>query len=114
MKLLLDQNLSPKLVRSIEPIFRGSEHVRNLGMRDSSDTEIWNYARENGFVIVSKDADFHQRSFTNGFPPKVIGILGGNCPTAAILELLISKRENIESFYSDGEAAFLPLVIGRI
>jgi len=82
-------------------------------MRDSSDTEIWNYARENDFVIVSKDADFHQRSFTKGFPPKVIGILGGNCPTSAIRELLMSKQEKINIFCVDTEAAFLPLVVVR-
>ena len=111
MKLLIDQNLSPKLVRSIEQLFPGSDHVRNLGMRESSDTEIWNYAIEHDYVIVSKDADFHQRSFAKGFPPKVIGILGGNCPTSAILEILTSKVVRIESFCVDSEASFLPLVI---
>ena len=113
MKLLFDQNLSPKLVRDIDLYFPGSEHVRNLGMKESSDTEIWNYAILHDFVIISKDADFHQRSFAKGFPPKIIGILGGNCPTSSILELLTSKVEKIESFYEDEEAAFLSLVIER-
>lgn len=100
-----------KVIKPLGEYFSGTTHVRNLGMRDASDTEIWNYARENDFVIVSKDADFHQRSFTKGFPPKVIGILVGNCPTSAILELLRSKHQIIEQFYSDSEASFLPLVV---
>ena len=111
MKLLLDQNLSPKLLRKIYWAFPEAEHVRNLGMKQSSDTVIWQYAAANRFTIVSKDADFHQRSFVHGAPPKVIGILGCNCPTEAIAELLTLNASLIESFCNDAEAAFLPLVV---
>jgi predicted nuclease of predicted toxin-antitoxin system len=111
MKLLFDQNLSPKLLNDLPEEFAGSQHVRNIGLRDASDTEIWNYARAKDYVIVSKDADFHQRSFVSSHPPKVIGILGGNCPTGAIAALVRSSRERIITFSNNSEAAFLALYI---
>jgi predicted nuclease of predicted toxin-antitoxin system len=111
MKLLFDQNLSPQLLNELPEEFTGSQHVRHLDLRDASDTEIWNYARTHEYVIVSKDADFHQRSFVKGHPPKVIGILGGNCPTSAIAMLLQLNVERIKKFYNNSEAAFLALYI---
>jgi predicted nuclease of predicted toxin-antitoxin system len=58
MKLLFDQNLSPRLPRLLEDLYPDSAHIRELGMRDATDTQIWEYARANGFAIVSKDSDF--------------------------------------------------------
>ena len=72
MKRLLDQNLSPRLVRTLETVFPGSSHVRLVGLRDADDAAVWEFARDHDFIIVSKDSDFHQRSFLFGFPPKVI------------------------------------------
>lgn len=62
MKLLFDQNLSPDLPQKLADIFPDSIHVRNVGMREATDMEIWNYAKQNDFAIVSKDSDFQQRS----------------------------------------------------
>ena len=63
MKLLLDQNLSPRLVTILSAVYPGSTHVRTVGLHAADDDRVWTYAAEQGFVIVSKDADFHQRSF---------------------------------------------------
>ena len=111
MKLLLDENLSHKLVSSLSGNFPQSEHVRNIGLKSSDDGLVWKYAREHGFAIVSKDADFHQRSLVDGHPPKVIGIFSGNCPTSAILTLLLTNRQRIYEFDSDVEASFLSLIL---
>ena len=54
----------------------------------SSDTDIWEFAKSNDYIIVSKDSDFHQRSFVIGFPPKVIWIQKGNCSTNEIQGIL--------------------------
>jgi len=62
MKLLFDQNLSPRLPRALSDLYPDSAHVREAGLRDSSDEAIWNYAKQNDFTIVSKDSDF-QRAF---------------------------------------------------
>jgi predicted nuclease of predicted toxin-antitoxin system len=58
MKLLFDQNLSPRLPGLLADLYPDSAHIRELGMRDSTDTEIWEYAKANGFAIVSKDSTF--------------------------------------------------------
>ena len=58
MKLLFDENLSPKLPRLVAATFPGSLHVRDLGLMGCADEEIWNYASANGFTIVSKDNGF--------------------------------------------------------
>jgi predicted nuclease of predicted toxin-antitoxin system len=58
---------------------------------------------------VSKDADFHERSFLLGHPPKVIWIRRGNCSTDQALALLRSEHEAIIRFEADGETSFLAL-----
>ena len=109
MKLLFDQNLSHRLVTALANEFPGSEHVRNVGLRDAPDTEVWNYAKTNGFAIVSKDSDFHQRSLVLGYPPKVIWIRLGNCSTNSVASLVKTHVEALQDFASDPEAAFLAL-----
>lgn len=88
MKLLFDENVSPKLVGLLEEEYPGSAHVRELGLRGAPDPRIWDHARQNGFVIVSKDDDFRQRSFLQGAPPKVIWLQVANAGTNPIAELL--------------------------
>ena len=109
MKLLFDQNLSFRLVAQLSDIFPESTHVRDVGLASASDDELWAYATRHGFVIVSKDADFHQRSFLEGFPPKIIWIQRGNCGTDDIIELLRARRSEIRDFQQDQEAALLAL-----
>ena len=74
MKLLFDENLSPALVVELADVFQGSAHVRDVGLESSADRRVWDFAVEMGFAIVTKDADFRQRSFLFGPPPKVIWI----------------------------------------
>ena len=61
MKLLFDENLSPRLVNFLSTPFLGSVHVRDVGLAQADDEAIWTYAKDNGFAIVSKDSDFQQR-----------------------------------------------------
>lgn len=109
MKLLFDENVSPRLVAALSDEFPGSVHVRDLGMARASDAAIWAYARDHGLTILSKDSDFHQVSFLRGPPPKVIWIRRGNCSTGDIEALVRSNRSEILAFGADGEAAFLAL-----
>lgn len=74
MKLLFDQNLSPRLPNLLTDLYPNSLHVRAINLHDATDTEIWNYAQQNGFILVSKDSDFQQRSLLYGSPPKFIWI----------------------------------------
>jgi len=61
---------------------------------------------------VSKDTDFRERSFVEGFPPKIIWLDVGNAGTAAIAELLRSERERVERFAALEETSLLILSIG--
>lgn len=57
MKLLFDQNLSFKLAKKLGDIFPGSSQVKLLGLDQADDAEIWEYARVNGFVLVTQDSE---------------------------------------------------------
>lgn len=109
MKLLLDHNLSPRLVSVLLDLYPGSVHVRELELQAAIDETVWNYARDQGFAIVSKDVDFHQRSLVLGAPPKFVWIRLGNCSTDDILGLLRGHHSKLLAFESDRDAAFLVL-----
>ena len=109
MKLLFDQNLASRLVRSLSDVFPGSLHVEDLGMSQASDREIWDHARNAGFVIVSKDNDFQQMSFVFGAPPKVIWIRRGNCSVRETEEILRVNADRIIEFETDPVSAYLVL-----
>jgi len=98
MKLLFDQNLSPRLPRLLSDLYPDSAHVREVGLRDATDTVIWIHAKQNGLVIVSKDSDFQQRSLLLGHPPKFIWLRVGNCPVQLIQELLRRHSAAIHTF----------------
>ena len=111
MRLLLDENLSHKLPHMLEEAFPGTQHVRDLGLNRASDDAIWEFAKREGLIIVSKDADFHQRSLMFGHPPKIIGVFTGNGPTSTILRLLLDNQQLVLDFALDAEASFLSLIL---
>jgi predicted nuclease of predicted toxin-antitoxin system len=109
LKLLLDQNLAPRLARDLADIFPESAHVRDIGMARAPDQEIWDRAKEEGFVIASKDNDFQQMSFVHGPPPKVVWIRRGNCSVQESAELLRANSARIHEFERDRVTAYLIL-----
>jgi predicted nuclease of predicted toxin-antitoxin system len=111
VKLLVDENLPPRLIEALEPEYPGSAHVRSVRLRGATDEAIWNYAREQGFSILSKDNDFRQLSFLNGAPPKVIWLSVGNAGTEAVLDFLRSRRTEIQAFETDAGASLLVLAL---
>ena len=92
MKLLIDQNLSPKLVKQLYDLFPGSKHLTNISLDMSPDMDVWEYARQNDFAIISKDTDFINLNVLKGFPPKVIWIQRGNCSTNQIFHLIMKWK----------------------
>jgi predicted nuclease of predicted toxin-antitoxin system len=62
VRLLFDQNLSPRLPARLADAFPGSDHVQNLGMGAAADDDVWDYALANGFAVVSKDEDYSHLS----------------------------------------------------
>ena len=107
MKLLLDENLSPRLVVAIADLFPGSLHLRECGLRGASDVEVWQYAVANEFAIVSKDSDFSQRSFLLGSPPKVIWLRIGNCTTSRVDFILRNAAPRVLAFECSEESCLV-------
>ena len=110
MKLLFDENLSPRLVQQLGDVFPGSAHVHAVGLGNASDEAVWQYAREHGFTLVSKDADFYELSLLRDPPPKVVWIRRGNCATTQIEGLLRAQADNIEALTGDPDATCLTLI----
>lgn len=100
MKLLLDENLSDRIINKIIDLYPDSQHVKTLGLLNTDDSLIWEFAKFNGFVIVSKDSDFHQRSLLYSYPPKFIYLRIGNSPTSKIVEILINNFSVIVEFFN--------------
>ena len=98
MKFLIDNNLSHKLCASLQKHFHQINHVRNILYAAADDIEIWNYAKENNFNILTKDNDFEERSLLKGCPPKIIHLICGNQTTPYILNLIIKNKEVIKNF----------------
>lgn len=97
MKLLLDANISWKLVNILKSIYGECAHVDSIGIDiPAKDRDIWNYAYSNGYIIITKDNDFVDLLELNGFPPKVVLLKIGNNSSKAIVESLIHAKSMIE------------------
>lgn len=107
MKLLLDENLSPRLVTPLSRMFPGSRHVEDCGLDAAEDEEIWRYALDHGFAIVSKDSDFYDLAVVRGSPPKVIWLRVGNSSTDEVRELLQRIGARLARFGEQDDMATL-------
>lgn len=109
MKLLLDENLSDRIINRIVDLYPDSTHVKTLGLTNTDDAVIWEYAKANDFVIVSKDSDFYQRSLLYGHPPKFIYLRIGNSPTSKIVKILREQFDTISQFCNSATESILVL-----
>jgi predicted nuclease of predicted toxin-antitoxin system len=109
VKLLFDENLSPKLVGLLAADFPESRHLEHLGMRGAKDSAIWEHAARHGFTIVSKDDDFRQRAFLLGPPPKIVWLAVGNARTQDVAALLKQSVRQLEAFLATPDEGVLVL-----
>lgn len=98
MKLLFDENISYRILKKLENDYPNSVQVKRLGLESIEDMSIWNFAKTNGFTIVTFDADFVDIAAMKGHPPKIIWLRTGNTTTNAIAELLKYRKPEIEMF----------------
>jgi predicted nuclease of predicted toxin-antitoxin system len=109
VKLLLDHNLSHKLVDRLADVYPGSTQTRLLGFASTGDSEIWFYARTHGYIFVSKDRDIAELAVLRGAPPKVVWLRIGNCTAADVERTLRANVDAIRALVDDPDSAALEL-----
>jgi len=109
VRLLFDQNLSRHFVRQLAVEYPDSRHVTDVDLDTATDVEIWVWAGEHDYVIVSKDSDFRQLAFLHGPPPKAVGLRMGNASTLDIFNLLRDRLDDVERFAATDDEALLVL-----
>ena len=81
MRLLFDQNISHKVLQYLPDSFSGSTSVKKEGLINSTDLQVWEFAKKHDYIIVTQDSDFNDLNSLLGFPPKVIWVRTGNLKT---------------------------------
>jgi predicted nuclease of predicted toxin-antitoxin system len=110
MKILLDANISWKLIGKLSPFFDECAHVDYIGLNvPAVDVDIWNYAKNNGFIIITKDNDFLDLLDIYGFPPKVVLLRTGNNSSKELEEFLINAKQMIEDL-ENGNFGLLEII----
>lgn len=84
--------------------------MHDFGLIKASDADIWEFARSEGYALVSKDEDFHVRRVLDGPLPKVLWIRSGNCSTDLVETLLRKNAIEVEKFERNSDAGFLALM----
>jgi len=107
VKLLFDENLSRRLVARLTDLYPGSAHVSEVELIKSPDRHVWEFAKNNAFLIVSADADFYELATTTGPPPKVIWLRRWTHPTKDAEDLLRRNALRITDFERDRELSVL-------
>src|SRR5690606_6451264 len=101
MKLLFEQNISFRLLRKIEGQYPQARQVKEVGLEDVTDMQIWEYARINKFTIVTFDSDLFEIANLKEHPPKIIWLRTGNITTVNLEKVLLKRKELIEDFISN-------------
>lgn len=102
MKILIDENISARLVARIRLVFPEVEHVKTLGLMTANDFSIFMYARQNNYAaILTLDEDYFNIQLTHGLPPKIIWLRVGNCSTSALADIILNNADTIYAFLFD-------------
>jgi predicted nuclease of predicted toxin-antitoxin system len=109
LKLLVDENLAPRLANDLSDLFPDSKHVSFVDLGNTPDATIWEYAKAQGLTFVTKDKDFASLSLTLGAPPKVILLQTGNCSTSTIERLVRQNAIRLSEFEHDTRRGLLIL-----
>jgi len=79
MRIWIDAQLSPRIATWIvDTLGFQAVAVRDLGLRDSDDIEIFNSARDEDAIVLTKDRDFLDLLGRFGPPPKLVWLTCGN------------------------------------
>ena len=109
MKLLVDENLAPRLASDLADLFPESVHVNSVEMGSTVDAVLWEYAKRHAFTFLTKDKDFASLAIVWGAPPKVILLQTGNCSTSSIERLIRGNAVRLSEFEGDPKRGLLIL-----
>lgn len=109
MKLLFDENISFKLCKRLEDIYPNSTHVRFIELENKDDSEIWEYAKNEKYIIITQDSDFNDISIINGFPPYVVWIKSGNSRVSEIENILRKHSITIRHFFENKRTGLIEI-----
>jgi len=98
MKLLLDQNISFRVIKKLKEHFANVQSVKENNLENAEDIKIWEYARQKGFTIITFDEDFYNIQLLKGFPPKIIWFKTGNLNKGQFAQFLIAQKDTIHAF----------------
>lgn len=96
MKLLLDENMSRRIVPFIQESYPGSTQVALIDLERVNDSVIRQYAIDNDYVIATQDADFYEMDLIHGQPPKIIWLKMGNHSKTTTIKILLDNQPAIE------------------
>lgn len=101
MKRLLDENLSRRLGPTLQAVWPGSSQASLLGLEGATDAQLCACAAEHGFVLVSKDDDFHRLVAARGYEPRLLHLALGNVSNDAVLAALLADAARINAAFQD-------------
>ncbi|MFB9843471.1 DUF5615 family PIN-like protein [Mucilaginibacter ginsenosidivorans] len=111
MKILLDQNISFRVVALLSGLYETIDHVKSLGLTDASDQTIWDYALVNSYTVITFDSDFIDLATLKGTPPKIIWLRFGNSSNLKIANKLLLNADLIRNFITNEDSGIGFLVI---
>jgi predicted nuclease of predicted toxin-antitoxin system len=109
VKFLIEENLSDKLSARLGAAYPGTKHVKQVSLSARADTEVWELARKEGFIILTQADDFAEMSMMRGAPPKVVHLAMGNHTTKEWLAIIQANAVAISHFAGDPDTGLLVL-----
>jgi len=110
MKLLLDANLSWRLISPLKTAFGECVHINNMSLsHPAKDFEIWQFAKEQGYTIITQDSDFLNYLETKGYPPKLVLVKAGNINTEQMKKILLQAKQSIIELLNNDEYGLLEI-----
>jgi len=104
MTIWVDAHLSPAIATWITSAF-GVEAIalRDLGLRDAEDPEIFEAAKDQKAIVMTKDSDFVDLVDRLGSPPQIIWLTCGNTSNAKLREILSETLPRALELFAAGE-----------
>ncbi|MDO9049593.1 MAG: DUF5615 family PIN-like protein [Methylobacter sp.] len=101
----IDAQLPPQLADWLRQTFNVEAYaLRDLQLRDAEDEQIFQKARQQGIVIISKDSDFVEMVLRLGTPPQLLWVTCGNVTNRRLQNILIQVFPRAQELLSKGEA----------